>query len=319
MSKNTEVYFTHPLTVNPVLLKALGNLDLQETAELARYRRLRGVKQVALAKSYLPQEMIPANTLSASLIYPPRRRANSSSADDYLESSARLLETLGEDEILIPASDPLLPGGLTPLSITSMLMFLVASALVGSAFVSPWVLEQLAFHQNQPNALTTTPGKLEKCPPIGSPFAQLCEATALGVPLASLARDEFVDLDLASLATLQPSPGSSRLGDKLTPATPSLINNRDKPTPTLPLDPVGATNLTDALLPPSIRDNFYYVLTVYAGSRSLESAKAIVPDAYIRQLAQDKWIQMGAFKTRADAALFVAQLKEKGILASVYP
>lgn len=311
MSKNTEVYFTHPDSVNPVLLKALGSLDLQETAELARYRRLRGVKQVALAKSYLPQDLLPANTLSTSLIYPPRRGANSSSPDDYLESSARLLETSGVDETLIPASDTLLPGGLTPLSITSMLMFLVTSALVGSAFMSPWVLEQLAFNQNQPNTLTTTPGELEKRPPIGYPFAQQ--------PLASLARDEFVDLDLASLATLQPSPGSSTLGDKLTPATSSLKFNQAKPTPSPPVDPVGAANLTDALLPPSIRDNFYYVLTFYTGSRSLESAKAIVPDAYIRQLATEKWIQMGAFKTRDDAALFVASLKEKGIFASVYP
>ncbi len=293
MSKNTEVYFTHPLTVNPVLLKALGSLDLQETAELCRYRRLRGVKQVALAK--------PANILSASLICPPLRRANSSSADDYLESSARLLETPGVDETLIPTSAPLLPGGLTPLSITSMLMFLVASALVGSAFVSPWVLEQLSFHQNQPNA--TTSGQLEKRPPIGYP---------------NLAGDEFVDLDLASLTTLKPSPGSERVGDKLIPPTPNLIHHQE-PTPTPPLAPVGAGNLTEALLPPASGDNFYYVLTVYTGSRSLESAKAIVPDAYIRQLATEKWIQMGAFKTRADATLFVAQLKEKGIFASVYP
>ena len=134
------------------------------------------------------------------------------------------------------------------------------------------------------------------------------------------AGDEFINLDLASLPTLEPSPSNtlSESKDGLVPNAPNTTENSVAPTsqPTLR---VGSGNLTHALLPPDLSQDFYYVLIPYTGDRSLELAQELVQDAYIRQLSQGQWIQMGAFNTRVDADKFVEQLREKSIFASVYP
>ena len=63
---------------------------------------------------YQPWDLVPENE---SQVPPP---------DDYLESSTRLLQSLAEEETFIAGDEKLLEGVLTPLSITSMLMLLVA-------------------------------------------------------------------------------------------------------------------------------------------------------------------------------------------------
>lgn len=66
------------------------------------------------------------------------------------------------------------------------------------------------------------------------------------------------------------------------------------------------------------RDPFYYVLINYDGKRSLQQARTIVPDAYVRKLSQGTRIQMGAFKLESEAQGLVEKLQQQGISASIY-
>jgi hypothetical protein len=99
------------------------------------------------------------------------------------------------------------------------------------------------------------------------------------------------------------------------PASPSRPAASPKPTeqsaPASPSEPVAAS-------PPSSQDNYYYVLTEYNSDRSLEQARDIVPDAYVRNFPQGTRIQMGAFRIEAEAESLVEQLQQQGISASIY-
>ncbi|NEP21792.1 hypothetical protein [Moorena sp. SIO3I6] len=66
------------------------------------------------------------------------------------------------------------------------------------------------------------------------------------------------------------------------------------------------------------RDPFYYVLINYDGKRSLQQARTIVPDAYVRKLSQGTRIQMGAFKFEHEAQGLLEKLQQQGISASIY-
>ncbi|NEO62088.1 MAG: hypothetical protein F6J98_17250, partial [Moorea sp. SIO4G2] len=65
-------------------------------------------------------------------------------------------------------------------------------------------------------------------------------------------------------------------------------------------------------------DPFYYVVINYDGKRSLQQARTIVPDAYVRKLSQGTRIQMGAFKFEHEAQGLLEKLQQQGIYASIY-
>lgn len=70
--------------------------------------------------------------------------------------------------------------------------------------------------------------------------------------------------------------------------------------------------------PEPTRDKYYYVLIDYDDEGTLESARKIVPDAYVRNLPEGTKIQMGAFNTEADATSLVNRVQQEGISASIY-
>ncbi|NEO44898.1 MAG: SPOR domain-containing protein [Moorea sp. SIO4A3] len=65
-------------------------------------------------------------------------------------------------------------------------------------------------------------------------------------------------------------------------------------------------------------DPFYYVVINYDGKRSLQQARTIVPDAYVRKLSEGTRIQMGAFKFEHEAQGLLEKLQQQGISASIY-
>lgn len=65
------------------------------------------------------------------------------------------------------------------------------------------------------------------------------------------------------------------------------------------------------------QSGYYFVLVNYTDESSLEKARQIVPDAYIRKLPQGTRIQMGAFQREADAKQLVERLQQEGISASI--
>lgn len=71
--------------------------------------------------------------------------------------------------------------------------------------------------------------------------------------------------------------------------------------------------------PTQASGNYYYVVTDYSGDPSLESARDVVPDAYVRNLPEaGAKVQFGAFNDEAKAQEMRQQLQEQGISAEVY-
>ena len=70
--------------------------------------------------------------------------------------------------------------------------------------------------------------------------------------------------------------------------------------------------------PTPARDKFYYVLVNYKSDRTLEQARTVVPDAYVRNFPEGNRIQMGAFKRESEAKTLIEQLKQQGVSASIY-
>ncbi|NES82473.1 MAG: SPOR domain-containing protein, partial [Moorea sp. SIO2B7] len=62
----------------------------------------------------------------------------------------------------------------------------------------------------------------------------------------------------------------------------------------------------------------YFVVVEYSSERSLQQARKIVYDAYVKNFPQGKRIQMGAFRSESEAKAFIEKLKQQGIAASVY-
>lgn len=75
-------------------------------------------------------------------------------------------------------------------------------------------------------------------------------------------------------------------------------------------------NATLAIAP--IAKNYFYVLTKYESDRSLDLARAIVPNAYVLNFPGGARIQLGAFPKKVDAQKFAQALQKKGIPASIY-
>lgn len=71
--------------------------------------------------------------------------------------------------------------------------------------------------------------------------------------------------------------------------------------------------------PTQASGNYYYVVTDYSGDPSLQSARDVVPDAYVRNLPEaGAKVQFGAFNDEAKAQEMRQQLQEQGISAEVY-
>lgn len=87
------------------------------------------------------------------------------------------------------------------------------------------------------------------------------------------------------------------------------------PTPTAATPPAPLAPAAPAA--PAARPS-YYVITDYSGSQSLESARRVVGDAYVRNMAGGTKIQMGAFSQESSARSLAEQLQQQGIPARVY-
>ena len=88
------------------------------------------------------------------------------------------------------------------------------------------------------------------------------------------------------------------------------VTTRSTPTPPPPLAPTTSSA--------AARPSNYYVVTDYTGNPSLESARGVVSDAYVRNFQGSPKIQMGAFSQESSAHDLVQQLQQQGIPAQIY-
>lgn len=118
----------------------------------------------------------------------------------------------------------------------------------------------------------------------------------------NLAAKEFINLNLNTLSTI------SALETEKPEPEKSIIETHTGYIPTYAAHP---------LLPKS--KNYFYILTEYAGDRSLELAKAQVKQVSLVHFPQGIFIYMGAFEQKSQAEKFVTSLREEGLYAYVYP
>ncbi|MGK7935881.1 MAG: hypothetical protein AB4206_08790 [Xenococcaceae cyanobacterium] len=121
---------------------------------------------------------------------------------------------------------------------------------------------------------------------------------------ANLAAKEFIELNLSTLSTISP---------------PEPETNKSEPTKSITEEHEGyiPTYAAHPLL--SNSQDYYYILTEYAGDRSLQLAKAQVQQVSLVNFPQGIFIYLGAFEQKSQAEEFVVSLKEEGMYAYVYP
>jgi hypothetical protein len=243
--------------------------------------------------------------------------------DDYLESSEHLLKSLKREEARVEVERGFLQSLSTPLGIGSMLTLLVSSAMLGYVIMNPAIVTGLWQNlRTQEVAETTSESNSNESP------------TGLTENSPRLDRDEFSELGLDSLSTLQTKPATiptiaASPSPTPTPGAPAALvapTPSASPSPNAPQSAVSAGS--SVLLPPvnvskshattaSANSGYQYkVEAPFTGDQSLAAARQAVPDAFVRP---DGRIQLAAFGNQAEAQRKAQELKNLGVAAEVKP
>lgn len=184
--------------------------------------------------------LLPAEASMVSSVTP-----TPNAPQEYLESSEALQQSLETPKPSVESERSFTENLFTPLGVGSMLLLLLSSATLGYVAMNPASLSHLpfkgAFGQKTPTETKTA------AIPAGGSVNKTGEA---GIPNSpNLASQEFVDLNLKSLSTIDPK--ISPLTQPLATPSPQLPVKAPAPLPGavsgVPLD------LPSALLPPSIQ------------------------------------------------------------------
>lgn len=169
-------------------------------------------------------------------------------------------------------------------------------------------------------------GSAETTPPVARPGVLTPAGTRSS---SAVLRAEIVAAPRAAApapsAAARPAPAAPATPPPAIRVAPSAANARppqplarDRAASVAPAAPPPAVAppapLTQA--PPSAAPN-YYVVTDYTGAGSLDSARGVVGDAYVRNFSGGTRIQMGAFSQESSARDLVQQLQGQGIPAQV--
>ncbi|MBW4464813.1 MAG: SPOR domain-containing protein [Pegethrix bostrychoides GSE-TBD4-15B] len=92
------------------------------------------------------------------------------------------------------------------------------------------------------------------------------------------------------------------------------------PPPVVPIQPAApVSEPATAAAPSDPSQGRYYVVTEYSGDPSLQEAREVVPDAYVRNIPDEgAKVQMGAFSDEAKAQQLQQDLRQQGIETEVY-
>jgi hypothetical protein len=256
--------------LNPGLKVALGSMDVELEAELARYRRQskksqpfapipkteipEGKFQVlppSLTADNQPHSAAPPPTLSSdtsiasaptheavdSTLQPPAERT--AVPNNYLDSSEELLRSADDDAVESEA--PKRNALLTPLGIGSVLLFLLVAATLG------YVASNLSSAKNP--ALSPAASQKESATPDrGSESKSSTTRDDRQMPSGpNLASEEFVELDLNSLSSADPSP--EPIPSPIASPTSTPTAGTTSPSPSANVDSLG--NLNSVLSPPA--------------------------------------------------------------------
>jgi hypothetical protein len=267
--------------VNPALQAALGCLDVNLEAELTTYRRHRKRAEQWVSPSVRPGKQTSTFSEQPDQNFPDSaadetqqplsipllagspmtgsgqenqsmRRSLSVAPNNYLESSEKLIEGLDSPMVEVVEERSLAASLLTPLGLSSMLLFLVSCTALGYAVFYPSSLAKMAGlnrlvdRQNTPSEAQNT-------------ASTVANTRSKELPKApNLASKEFVELDLSTLSNVKPtaSPITSPSPKASIPPNPAAVSDpiRAVPIPTedgnsAQLREKGLNNLSTALLP----------------------------------------------------------------------
>ncbi len=121
-----------------------------------------------------------------------------------------------------------------------------------------------------------------------------------------LTQSEFSQLSLQDLKNITPAKVEAIAANKTTTNSPLAIPPSNLPRDIV-LPQLKATN------------SYYYILAQYTGDRSLEIAKAQVPNVALVNFPQGMFLYLGAFTEKKAADDFIKQLEELGLESYVYP
>ncbi|MEG4576565.1 SPOR domain-containing protein [Microcoleus sp. N3A4] len=289
MSKRSSVespnHQSSSTPIKPALQAVLGCLDVSLETELTAYRRHRrraeqwvspsvrtGGKQTATTEQQLAQNRQPEaaeetqQPLSLPLSLAGRQgdaplattrggtKLSSSglAPNNYLESSEKLIESL-DDQKAEPAVERSLAASLlTPLGLSSMLLFLLSCTALGYAVMHPSSLVKMA-------GLNRLLDRTSPSPSDSPASTAISDTGTKELPKApNLVSKEFVELDLSTLSNVKPtaSPIASPSPKASIPPNPAAPPGPGAavPIPTEDGNPArgreqGLNNLSTALLP----------------------------------------------------------------------
>jgi hypothetical protein len=276
------------------------------------------------------------------------------SPEDYLASSEKLLQSLSQEETKPQPQKRTTDNKiLTPLSVGSILLLLLCCATIVYIFKNPSAFKDLKFDRLfESKTSTTDPGSTQQTVTATSESPK--ESPMVTGP--NLAAGEFPEVNINTLSNLPvtPTPIATPSPVGPVPVVPNLgapPQANSVPANTAPSK--GSSDLAAALLPssgqrnvgqsrvpvpevaplpqlsnPTVNkkpqasaatgDSNYYVVLNYSADRSLEQARAIVPNAYVRDFPKGSLIQLGAFARESDAKNLLEKLQKQGLSASIY-
>lgn len=299
-------------------------------------------------KTEEPQNLInPSNTTeitnSSSIVpaiapeVPESNGKNPSQPDDFLDSSEALLRSLSEEQTNTRKQTNQSSSLLSPLGIGSMLLLLLASLTFGFVVFNPKSLSQF----NLKGLLTSkTTTKVENTEVQSNTIKPGDETRLTPIPkYPNLAQREFPEVrDPNDVVGLKPKPKPTSIASAYSayttnpsatvhqlqptqPVAPSIKNSPPISTATTNLipssqKPVVIQQQLDTQIKPS-KDGLYHIVIENQGLQAFNSARKIVPDAYLS--ADGKFIYMGAVKNKDKAQQLIQQLGAKGIKARIQP
>ncbi|MEL7034818.1 MAG: hypothetical protein AAFO04_04270 [Cyanobacteria bacterium J06592_8] len=245
--------------------------------------------------------------------------------DGYLESSQQLVKSLEERRARRRQRN----WATTPLGLLSLFLFFLSCIGLGYLVMSPSGMAILGLDR-----------WFKDDAQIAEEAAEANRLAGAAQPQPNLAAREFVELDLDTLSNINPNPAPIPVA----PQTPAANSQNLTPPSPLPSGP-GMNNLTNELLPDPVpptpkpaapvqtvtpkpgagaatkpktnpiqaSDGLYYVVTTYSNPQSLEKARTVIADAYVRDFKTGKKVQLGALDNPGAAKRLAEQLRVQGI------
>ncbi|GJD16649.1 hypothetical protein RIVM261_016050 [Rivularia sp. IAM M-261] len=284
------------------------------------------IKETAPSPLSSSASIVPVTTIKASTDENVESSTHQNQPDNYLESSEALLRSLTE-EAPKPQKRPKSNSDslLSPLGIGSILLFLMASIILGAVVLNPKLLPQFSlgglFKRDGSTATNSDVGSSSsdgKTKTVAQP--QLTPITRY----PNLASYEFPEVkspnDVVGLTpkpkptpTVAP-PTPQNVAPPVVPAisapttqAPVAITPSPTPTPT-------PTDISISEIKPS-SDGFYHVVIDNTTEGAFANARKVVPDAYLSP--DGKLIYLGAIKNKEKVQELLNDVRQKGLNARV--